>query len=296
MELADLARWHWALLGILAGLAVGFGLTGLENEGDPSRSMSIDTFRWQLTSQSNLQGFEGQPSLTDVLVGKPQPDYRGKPIQIVKLKELRVDKETQKPVRVERELYAPIPFDRFNREPENTVVDFIKARQARFNFITYREASATDTYKTYLISAGVGLFVVGGIWPSIVMLMTGGSTSRAERAQARLERQQEKQRRKASRRAQSTPDLATGKLVTAGERAELTNVNQRLAASVGPIISTAGAASPQSQPVNVAIKKLDGGRLESDTQTPTPVASPEKPVDFKGEWYPVARTFKKSED
>ncbi len=297
MQVQDVPRWAWALIGVVVGLLIAYVWTG--SEPGVVRDVSAQQFRNYAARTSNHEAARGEPILTDIVVYPPVEGAYGRAVYPVTFKELRFQGDT--PVRVSRGVNAEVPFIERSENANNTVIDFLKSIEERNPQMRWRYAIERESRYAYAIGAGAGLVLIGGVWPSLVRLLVGAGLGRAA-----SEEKAEKATRRSSKPSKAVaPDLAPKGPSAADERA-LRDYTSELESKVGPAgageagAGEAGAGevgagpahggSGHVEPRDAVVKPLGGTNASGGESTQTPhVEVAKEDVKFEGEWYPVAR-------
>lgn len=288
MGIENLKRWHWAVIGILVGVALGYVWTVNQPETE-LYSMGTDVFLQRLYQKTD----QGDPVLTNIRIGVIEKDYLGRAVQKVKLDELRENKTTKKWEKfMSYNLFAQVPFDRASANKSNTIKDFLDVRKKDNPKLDYGDKALGSPGKTCAIFGAGGLVLIGGVWPSVIGLMTGMGLAKPPTVKAKKEKKHFS--------SAPQPVVTTGRLeVTADDQIELAALNARLAATTAGLSITAAEKAHEDAPARPAVpagsttRSLGGS---TDPVRPQIPAVPEKPKDFTGEFYPVAKIGSKKKE
>ncbi len=154
--------------------------------------------------------------------------------------------------------------------------------------ISYSYAWYYEPAKMYALGAGVGLVLVGGIWPSIVGLMTGAGIWGPRR------------------RASSEDDAYLAQFGKGGDEPTVTtatvpaddgkmdDLEAAMLAKLDGFGSGDGQRESDSIDEEVEVRKLTGGALETPEETEAREA--EEKRQYQGDFYPVARPGGKKDE
>jgi prepilin-type N-terminal cleavage/methylation domain-containing protein/prepilin-type processing-associated H-X9-DG protein len=269
MNLESLKRWHWALLGLFAGLALAlaFSLSGESVASDSG--LSRQEFERELLMTTPPP--RSEPVLSDIVVEPASRDFSGRKVQVVRFQRLM---SWQDPINGERldarraDLYvAPVPYN-----GTRGILSYLATATQSDPHISYRFAWEKIPLAWYALWGGGGLVIGGIIWPAMLALLIGAGFGRKEKIDdydlSRFKREADKAKKPNTVSPEAEAQLA--KVIEGLEE-------QNAASAVDAPID-----APEGKP---AIRKLE-----------EPPASPEPAplsVDdlrrYQGEFYPVAR-------
>ncbi|HLL89216.1 MAG TPA: hypothetical protein VK324_07925, partial [Tepidisphaeraceae bacterium] len=189
MNLADFKRWHWIVVGLLAGLAFGgirhWAGSDSQTYDNVNRTLNSQAqFEQGLTNTVTLAGGAERPVITDVVV---YPQIPGDGFQPVVFYEATLTRQPFDPAQPDgprkgvlyRNLFeAPVPYQPQLNAPAGagpgfTVRDYLAHVKASGANITYRYAWWWEPRWNFLLCAAAGVVLIGGIWPSVVNLLIG---------------------------------------------------------------------------------------------------------------------------
>ncbi len=284
MDLTDLKRWHWCVFAILLGLGLSYSWLGVER--DYGRKISQIEFERDLVRKHS----DDRPFITGVVIHEPQEDFRGKPVQSVTGKRL-LQRVSPDPARqtveyVDFEFIAQMPYVPLTRAPQNrpenfTVKDYLEHIKSGPG---YRAAWERNSVTATAIITGTSLVLIGGVWPSIIGLLTG----------AGLVTKKPKKEKKSDSlfhyKPSSSEDTGPAKpVVTAKDQEKLEDLNEMLEKSInsaGLELKEGAVATASAGVSNEPVKKLTGTAEEASKVAQ--VASDE-PKEYTGEFYPVVK-------
>jgi hypothetical protein len=286
MDITDIKRWQWAVLGIIAGLALGYVWSSGEPVGAGRKVSQLD-FERDLTRKDPKSG---EPVLQKIVVHPQTTDYHGKKVQPVTfLRQMRGAKDG-KVYKVWAQLIAPVPY-KPQSGPRGTgatgksadafaVADYLKNVAQQNNAVRFRygwESVRPVAMTAWTVGA---LVVVGGLWPTLLNVLVG----------AGLGGQREKKKKEDYfARFSHAPDPAKAArpAVSDAERDRLAAMNARIEEQLkaaGVLTDPSDREDPEGK-ILAPVRKLEGGELQ-------PVAPMRKPedddeIEVKGEYYPV---------
>lgn len=273
MELTSLKYWHWSAIGLSIGAIIG--LSWMNMPTDLARSADVNDFRRNvgaLSSGARYPVNKDLPVIKNIIIMPPETDPDGKLIYPVSYDRLGVNAKDQT-VYQEQGLYAKTPFD-----GEQSIKDFLGARN-----VTYSDRTGPGRYRPVGMGAAIGIFTIGFIWPTFIRFLVGAGL--------------EKPRPREPKKVYATGDIDDGTIkdkkkgVNAKDLNDLAALNEKLEASVGKGLKSRGAHADAKE-VDEIVSKLmsgSGSRNTADPTAPVPVAPPEEPKEYQGEWYPVVR-------
>ncbi|MFT3786316.1 MAG: hypothetical protein QM770_09130 [Tepidisphaeraceae bacterium] len=281
MELTDLKRWHWAILGAAAGAIMGFAWMG--NEPAAGRNFTTPFLREVIGQTSDEAATKGWPVVKNVIVMRGEKDPNGNSVQRVLLSYLNHDRKTGKGI------YLPGNVNAVASDLQATTVEEFIDNQAKLLQTAKDPGAAVATYSHPLSQnlpgyfgawVGGGALLIGGVWGSLVNLIVGAGLVPKREAKPKA-------------RKYASGDIDDGTIkdakrhgMTAADKEELDAVVAAYASKnpTGDHARHDGKAATTT--AGPAIKKLEAGPLEQPAQ---PEKKPEEPVHYGGEWYPVVR-------
>ena len=261
MYLDELKRWHWAVLGLIAGLAAGYAITLWHSDHDSvvRRPLSAELF----VAYANVP--PAKPRSIRNLVVDPPHDGSNYVTGEVLLGGI------YRPFA----FYAARPFVASPDVHANSVLDYLQSISPQGRPMFFRNPWWRATWFILSVAAGVGVIVVGGIWPTIVNLILFGSLRRPAPAEDayKLERFVAEQPVAASQKPQ----------LTDADMDRLHEIEQQIKSSLdgaSPVASPADSATA-TQPgvVQLNSSPLDAPLSKADTES----------KEYRGEFYPVQK-------
>jgi hypothetical protein len=180
--------------------------------------------------------------------------------------------------------YVPALGGRTNKAEYPSVVEYLAEMKQAYAFIHYDSGWWLIPRNAAIGGGAVGMVIVGGIWPTLLFLMSGAGFGRRYNPKYKDDRSLWR-----VRPSKTTP--VHRPQVTAEQMARVQAVadayEQNLAPAGGHAHSASAAAATPSQEV----RQLDARPLEEAKPLPNPDADDE--VEVKGEYYPVMIHHKK---
>lgn len=292
MGIENSKRWHWVLVSLVVGPMLAF-MNGQREIEAGMRSISGAEFEHEIAAKE-VPG--GNPNLKDVLVHPAKAAVYGKPVYVLTMQRaiFETDKKgwTYEPYAMEAEVpyisFAtsrhrtgkPIPAD-----PNRTIVSALSEMAAKNPEIHYRYAWWEEPRWSYAIWTGGALAVIGGIWPTVLSLLVGaGFGPKVKEKEYDLDRfgkseagEEEDPTVKPEKKEMSDDDKAN-------LAAQLDKLEKNIGtAAVMTDVPAPGNAQTDNGPV--PIRQLSGGPVEVAA-----VAKEEENKEYKGEFYPVAKS------
>jgi hypothetical protein len=308
MQIEDIKRWQWAILGLLAGLAFAYAWQDHDVTGDKTYEMAEIkqlVFERDALAKSNKSG---QPILQDVRVEPPVQDYQGYMRQIVTGKRLRLSKVDQHEYLVPFYYYAAAPYEARILPPgvpplakDATVMTFLAVAQKANPILHFRFAWEMESKASMALWATGGLVLIGGVWPTVLNLLLGAGLGRPPKTEE--EKANEEYLKRFGKRKQKAKAVLAAKGPTDADFAQLDQMNKSLESELGtagvfataapPTAADSAAAAPAVATLNAtpasgeAAQKPEMERREGETEE-----------EFRkrfsaGDFYPVSRGAKK---
>jgi hypothetical protein len=162
---------------------------------------------------------------------------------------------------------------------------YMKALQVENNQITYKNAWWDQPRYQYAIWAGGCFVVIGGIWPTIISLLVGAGFGPQKK-----EKDYDLDRFGKGKTAGATTPSGRRDM-TAAEQSQLERLTANMEGDLAPSGAARGSGAAAEGASEQPVKKLDSKPLE--------IAQMEKEKEdkeYKGEFYPVAKSGQKKED
>ncbi|HTL28823.1 MAG TPA: hypothetical protein VL282_06380 [Tepidisphaeraceae bacterium] len=267
MDIQDLKRWHWVVIGIVLGaiLAGARMMVEPDETNTADTRISAETFAYGLGQTTG--GKQNLPLFRNIIVYPTQNDLD------------YVTAEQLMPIPGKRTYqYKVVSFHGtrpFRAGGGNipSVRDFIERAAKTNSHVTYRFAWWMLPNFILLIWIGGGALVVGGIWPTVLNVMIGAGWGRSKK---------EKETFDLSRFKGEEAADAEKKVLTQADVDQLRALQAQLEENLKP--TGAGNAVAEVTQSEEPVRQLSSGPVET-----VAVAREEEKNDYAGEFYPVAR-------
>ena len=274
MGLEDLKRWHWVLIGLLLGAALGYARVWLGDARPPAERVYVsqEWFEQELRKPPE-SGLEAFPRVKDIEVRRDGGDNGGHVVSMQVL--LRQDKhglEWDYRGRVFRSAGAPykplIAAAGAPPGPDYTVLDYLRDVSRADARVTFRYVWWDGPIATVALWTAGTVLVVGGVWPTVVSLLVGAGFGRAGTADSAYD---------LGRFKGETPRPATASVGVSG-------MGPDGSGAMGPDEDLVTTGPPADTTPVAPVRALDG--LEPVAAAPQ---GQQEEKDYRGEFYPVAR-------
>lgn len=287
MGLENSKRWHW----VVVSLAVGPMLAFMNSQAEPGaglRSMAGTEFEREIT----LKEVPGeQPNIKNVVVHPPQVGAYEKPVHVVTMDRAVYDR-TDKGWRYQKyALQAEVPYVTFGGQgrrpgpqqapavsPDRTILTVLSEMKGANPTIKYKYAWWEEPVWRYSLWTGSSLAVIGGIWPTVILLLIGaGLAPQPKEPKYDLERFGKGE-------TPGSAPMPEKREMTEEERSQLASQIDKLEENIGTAAVMTDVPAPTGAAAGGEIRKLTGGPVEIAA-----VEKEEEDKEYKGEFYPVAR-------
>ena len=288
-------RWQWALLGLVGGVLLAWAWSGVPDQTGVRTFNDVGgrDFRSILRRSDSA----GDPMVRGLLVYPESDAFEGQArVRLVTF----ATKRSRDPDAefVEQAYYSPVPFpnptSRRNRrdaeaapdvEPTEfpSVLDFLAqvAGKGRYEGVTYRTAWWAEPVPAMLAGGTAGVLLLGGVWPTLLNLMTGAGLGRRGRGDPEYDLDRFATGEQPAETPQpAVPDDDDMDAVMARYRSNLADGDTALTDS------TAGQATE--------VRKLDTSASGAVSEKAAP-AKPDEPKEYGGDYYPVAKKVRRDE-
>ena len=185
MDIADIKRWQWVLIGIIAGLGLGWVWSGMEpSEGGGNRSA-----KW--ISSANLgRKYQDQPLIQNIIIQPVTNDYGGKKVQPVSFRLLQIGQKSKKIYYVPSQFIAMVPYKPIINAPASmsaqfTLSDYLANLQRRDSNVRYSYGWWLEKPATIGLWTLGAVAIIGGFWPTFLNLIVGAGLGGAPRKRRR---------------------------------------------------------------------------------------------------------------
>ncbi|MGF1634770.1 MAG: hypothetical protein ACFCVE_13035 [Phycisphaerae bacterium] len=300
MSLFHIKWWQWLLAGVLLGAGVGYAWTN--SRGLPVKSDSLTVFLRDVGRvETAPDGQTTAPRIADVRLMPRRIDPQKKEVEpVVYGRLVGWAAETNAPVYEPRVLPVVLPVElnlggaaqTFDGFP--ALMDALADRPGR-EPVAWARAWQARPAEAYGLSVGVGVLCLGLLVPAGLRLLGGKPEREPDATPA--------DRRPSKSRSKSTsPGITARRGPTAEETAQLQDVIAAYdtpgTAGSTPATAVMNAGKEPGEDAATPAGTGQPGPRPLDTRrpqsTPQPPAQPERPRDFKGEYYPVARPTTKN--
>jgi hypothetical protein len=310
MQIEDFKRWHWALLGILAGLIFAYAWQDHDVAGDKAYDMAEikqNMFERYALSKSSESG---QAILQNVRVEPPVKDYENRDRQIVTGKRLRFNPQDKKEYLVPFYFYSSIPYKPHLLPPgvqplakDATVMDFLAVAKKANPPLQYRFVWEYQSNWYIVLWAAGGLVVIGGIWPTVLNLLLGAGLGRPRKTSE--DKANEDYLRRFGKGAKEAQPALAAKGATDADRDRLDEMNAALESQLaGAGVLTDKSTSPETDDDSVVAARSDFSiaPLNAEPAEEIPIGAQVEHEETEeerrrrfaaGDFYPVARGNKK---
>ncbi len=276
MHVQDIKRWHWLSIAIVIGLALSYVWANVE-WGDQLATIGQPDFERGLIIQYP------QPGHISRAIVLPPQEGKSKVVceQLRRTKDPRVMEF--RPVA----FMADVPY-KSDRSGESypTVSKYLDNVRSNNTALSAKYAWYRETWAVYALWTGAAVLLIGGIWPSVVSLMTGGGLG-LQRAEKDPEYDLDRFG-KGEKKEQPASSQSDARQQDMDELRRLDEeLEKRLASGATASTNSNSATEMSEEPMRV----LDGGPLEV-------AAIPTEDVnkEYGGEFYPVIKTIHKKSD
>ncbi|HVT90844.1 MAG TPA: hypothetical protein VHD56_18465 [Tepidisphaeraceae bacterium] len=281
MGIENLNRFHWALLGVLLGVALGYSWSSNSDDVEGMVSSDQVSFERDVTQKDAASGL---PLIKGVIIHPAEFSQADNcDVNLVTYKRLGRDLKSGKYGWIDKRIIAKIPFvpqlrGRMSPTPDLTVSKYL-AELAKTNpNVSYNDGWWLIPKNAAIIGGSAGLVLIGGIWPTLLGLMTGAGMAPKPKPK------EKKKERSLWSYKSSTPEVKAKAGPSAADQAEVQAIadsyERNLAASAterteAPV---AQAATPEE------IRKLQTAPLEATSSS----SGETDEVELKDkEYYPV---------
>lgn len=262
MSVQSLKRWHWVVVGAIVGLAVAIAKLASGPDGLIGGEGFISQAEFERGLRSPPMG--DRPVLKDVTV------HPSSLIDLLSMQQLKLTPKRDGWVYQNVKFAAPRPYKPLQGGTESTSVQDFLAERAKSNpATTWRYAWWDEPKGAIPLWTVSGMIVIGGIWPSLILLM--GGTLGASSPHIDYDLDQFKPEEKPAPPGEPSAE----------DQARLRELEEAMQRD----LQAGATTSPQPTAAEpAAIKELSNAPLQPAMST-----GPEEKKDYEGEYYPVAR-------
>ncbi|HEX8523931.1 MAG TPA: hypothetical protein VF669_16880 [Tepidisphaeraceae bacterium] len=270
MQVQDLKRWHWLVVSIVIGLALSYVWSNVE------WGEQLPTIGWPDFERGLLTKYPAQGHLQNITV---LPPLEGK--NKVVCEQLRRTNDPRKmryrPVAFMAD--APFKSEQTGQTFPN-VTDYLKNVKTQNADLTFKYAWYRETWAVYALWTGMSLFLIGGVWPSIVSLMTGGGLGLQRAAK---EPEYDLERFGKGEKREETKPLHAG--VTSQDMDEVRRLDEELERR----LASGATAGGDNQPVTAGVSQGEIRQLDSGPLQLAEMQKTDEEKQYGGEFYPVVK-------
>jgi prepilin-type N-terminal cleavage/methylation domain-containing protein len=263
MSVQSLKRWHWMVVGAIVGLAVAI----VKLASGPDGLIGGEGF----ISQSEFERGLRSPPMGDRPVLKDVTLHPSMLIDLVSMQQLKLTPKRDGYIYNDVKFAAPRPYKPLQSGGESSSVQNFLADMAKSNpAAKWRYAWWDEPKGAIPLWTIAGMIVIGGIWPTLMVLM-GGTLGGPK-----IETNYDLDRFKPEEKPAPLSDPS------AADRARLSELEEAMQHDLQS--SATSSQQPVASEPAAAIKELSTTPLEPALPT-----GPEEKKDYQGEYYPVAR-------
>jgi hypothetical protein len=294
MQIEDFKRWHWVLIALVIGslMAFSWNMTSPDEKAD-GRGTSAFEYLGNIIRQKTGNG---DVWVRQTLIYPPQDKIDGTTGKIGKANYVVCSMLTPMPdgkyKYLVKHFTADIPFKVGNIPPKSdtySIRDYLDENKKTFpETVEYRYAWWATHNAQYVLWMGGSVLLIGGVWPSLVGLMTGAGLGRPKREKS--EEYDISRFGKSVTSAKNPDPVKVG--MSSADSDQLRNVQEQLERNVSGMQMTNGepasaGGSATSGLTSAQVKTLSG---TSEPLAPAKPVDDGKPKEYGGEYYPVAKT------
>lgn len=287
MGIEHINRLGWIIIGAIVGIV--FMTIQSWNHVDPPGTELVGASSFE-TAVFQLEPVSQSPLIKQIVIQPPTySEASSSNVQVVTFKRLFRSTKDQKLWWVDQKFIASIPYSPANRgrvtpTPDMTVQTYLNKLTEQYPHIKYSTGWWLSPVNSVWVGALGGMLLIGGIWPTMLGLMSGAGFGRKYNPKYKDD--------VPLWRMKSRPSSTTARpTVSAADMAKVSNVANAYESNLAQF-ATAGHASTASGPTTEPeVRKLDARPLEEAKPLPNPDADDE--IEVKGEFYPVMIHHKK---
>jgi len=284
MGFENIPRWGWAIMGVVAGLVIAAVHTGLE----PSypRTVGAQEFERDLM-QRDVPG--DRPRIGSITIHPAVEGAYNKPVQVLTFMRATYVPKEQGWVYYPYAFRAELPFKSPSGDEAPNMSAFLRDMKGQADWVSYKYAWWEEPKWTYTLWTIGCVVVIGGVWPSIIDLLIGAGLAKPRKTK------EEKAAEKAylnrfGKGGREPEKVRASTEMSDAERKRLESMTAAMESDLAEGASARGATAVAEED-HGPVKKLDAGPLQiADIQ------KEEEKKDYKGEFYPVAKTVHKPHD
>ena len=281
MQLQDLKRWQWMIFAVIVGLALSYVWSNWDC-GEQFPTITQPDFERGIVGHYPQLGY-----VTDVTVlPRTRADVQGVVCAMLS--------RTNDPKLMKYQpvvLHAPFPYTTLQGKSFGTVRDYLASVEQQNASVHFHYAWYRERWAVYTLWMAASVLLVGGIFPSVISLMTGGGLNLSmqfeHKPKAKNDDYDLDRFGKGSWRGDRR-DGARG--ASDADMDELRRLDAEMEKRLGSGAHASGGAAASSEG-DAGVRKLDGGPLDIAAAD-----QPQEQREYEGEFYPVAKTVHKKEE
>ncbi|MGH7214961.1 MAG: hypothetical protein ACREIT_09375 [Tepidisphaeraceae bacterium] len=283
MRVEDFKRWHWVIVGLLAGAGVAYVWVSTEPVGSAFKT-SQPNFETYLVQRRDTK--EKDPHIKDIVVYPPEDTVNGEVRSLVLFHALTPSSDKKGWVYRPQVFYAKVPYHPLINPPPGaaqdrnyTIQKYLAEVRKQHPHVSFHYAWYRTPQWMYGLWITGSVVVIGGVWPTVLGLLAGAGFGRPPR-----EKEYD-----LDRFGKAEPDPAKAvATIPADASDKLNQLNDEIEKSLG-LEATAPAPVDEDQSKH-PVKQLSSKPLDPSA---TPDADPDgENIEYKGEFYPTARKKK----
>jgi hypothetical protein len=279
MGIDQINRFHWAMIGALLGALMGYVWT---SSAQSPRGMGDQAaFERDVVRTDEA----GNPLVRRIVIHPARPDFRGRQVTLITYERL-----TER-VWSSGHFYTGAPYKpiarHIGREDQGLTVasylDELVKQSPRWEFVTYSNGWSTEPRNAAMVGAGMGLLILGGIWPILLNLMLAKGWGPKDKVTG-----------ESLWRVRSRASSATNKLqLSQADEQRIRDVADAYEKAVGSECAPTGAAVEGTDaPTDPEVCELENKTLQELPRFKQ--SGEDDEVELKGEFYPVIMRQKKN--
>jgi len=282
MQLQDLKRWQWMLFAVIVGLALSYVWSNWDC-GDQLPTITQPDFERGIVGHFPQVGY-----VTEVTVlPRTHAEVQGVVCAMLSRTSSATSMKYQPVV-----FHAPFPYTTDRGQSFTSVRDYLASIRSQNADVHFSYAWYRERWAVYILWMAASVLLIGGIFPSVISLMTGGGLNLSMQFEKKPKAKSEEY--DLDRFGKGGWGSSGGKTTNGASAADLdelrrldAELEKRLGAGAGLSGDSTGAGPGDAVD---GVRKLDGGPLEL-----TQAQKEQEEREYKGEYYPVAKTVHKKE-
>lgn len=285
MGIEHINRLGWIVIGAIVGALIGVVLSSSGEAIEGVATTDLSTFEQDVV-QKDVRS--GRPLVGKILIHPPEySEVDESAVQLVTYKRLAMTKDGRYGW-LDKRVVANLPYAPARRNAaaasDLTVEKYLESLASQHDFIDYSTGWWMLPRNAIPAGIGFGVVVIGGIWPTLLGLMSGAGLGRKYNPKYKDDRPLWRVKSTATAPG-ARPTVSTAEMARLSAVADAYHDNLAQHATAG---SHAPAGTTQAIP---EVKKLNAQQLEELKPLPNPDGDDD--IEVKGEYYPVMFHHKK---